>query len=113
MAVQQLSHKGLEGRIRLPELEMGNGKAIGNRNMQLAKMQLESLVLMQFEKVSDLHGKNENGKFSCGSQVELGQLSNWDLLFMQSIVYYQWFSVVAQDSVSKAFETMEDWDSNV
>ena len=111
MAVQQLSHKGLEGRIRLPELEMGNGKAIGNRNMQLAKMQLESLVLMQFEKVCDLHGKNENGKFSCESQGELGQLSN--LLFMQSIVYYQWFSVVAQDSVSKAFETMEDWDSNV
>lgn len=87
MAVQQLSHKGLEGRIRLPELEMGNGKAIGNRNMQLAKMQLESLVLMQFEKVCDLHGKNENGKFSCESQGELGQLSN--LLFMQSIVYYQ------------------------
>ena len=111
MAVQQLSHKGLEARIRLPELEMGNGKAIGNRNMQLAKMQLESLVLMQFEKVCDLHGKNENGKFSCESQGELGQLSN--LLFMQSIVYYQWFSVVAQDSVSKAFETMEDWDSNV
>ena len=112
MAVQQLSHKGLEGRIRLPELEtVGNGKAIGNRNMQLAKMQLESLVLMQFEKVCDLHGKNENGKFSCESQGELGQLSN--LLFMQSIVYYQWFSVVAQDSVSKAFETMEDWDSNV
>lgn len=76
MAVQQLSHKGLEGRIRLPELEMGNGKAIGNRNMQLAKMQLESLVLMQFEKVCDLHGKNENGKFSCESQGELGQLSN-------------------------------------
>ena len=112
MAVQQLSHKGLEGRIRLPELEtVGNGKAIGNRNMHLAKMQLESLVLMQFEKVCDLHGKNENGKFSCESQGELGQLSN--LLFMQSIVYYQWFSVVAQDSVSKAFETMEDWDSNV
>ena len=76
-AVQQLSHKGLEGRIRLPELEtVGHGKAIGNMNMQLAKMQLESLVLMQFEKVSDLHGKNENGKFSCGSQGELGQLSN-------------------------------------
>ena len=88
MAVQQLSHKGLEGRIRLPELEtVGHGKAIGNRNMQLAKMQLESLVLMQFEKVCDLHGKNENGKFSCESQGELGQLSN--LLFMQSIVYYQ------------------------
>ena len=55
---------------------MGHGTAIGNMNMQLAKMQLESLVLMQFEKVSDLHGKNENGKFACGSQGELGQLSN-------------------------------------